>query len=67
LQELLRLGTPIALEEANELMKDLAGYVTFKSSFGYSVLTLHSKGTGKEDRLQKSRPQGVESDRDKSP
>ena len=27
LQELLRRGTPAALEEANELMKILAGYV----------------------------------------
>jgi hypothetical protein len=29
LQELLRIGTPAALEKANDLMKIMAGYVIF--------------------------------------
>ncbi len=43
LQELLRRATPAALEEANTLMKKMAGYVSYKIGVYQIIVYLESR------------------------
>ncbi|KAJ3074867.1 hypothetical protein HDU99_001645, partial [Rhizoclosmatium hyalinum] len=61
LQELLRLGTPAALEQANELMKILSGYETekkpdYKRAVETEIDRIESKAVALNDLFEQSNP-----------
>ncbi|KAJ3076736.1 hypothetical protein HDU98_000616 [Podochytrium sp. JEL0797] len=67
LQELLRLGTPAALEQANDLMKVLSGYDTekkpdYKSRVESEIDSIEAKASALNNLLENPNPSSKEID-----